>query len=253
MTRIGQELQTKIRKMLKALLNIRLGYSNQLVQWSEQWTELFSQNVSILESYGTTKNLLVSLSAIGNEMADQINEKNTELNEIMISIPKTDSCPSRKSQIEQARNWFEENENKCASLKRQESEISDRLKQVTRDLRKASLSKSDQNKYQKREKKDKGKLAELKRSVSQANDKCQQANEEYGENMMAIFEESQKDEIERLQSFEEPIKKVIQVLNIESPELDEAVQEYNPEDDLKKWKRKFRFQRFAASFKKLQD
>ena len=253
MTKIGQELQTKVRKMFKELLKIQQDYSSQLEQWSEGWTEQFSQNLAILESYGTTKNLLVSLSSIGNEMADQINEKNAELNDIMISIPKTDSYPSRKSQIEQAQNWLEKDENKCALLKRQESETSDHLKQVKQDLRKASLSKSDQKKYQKREIKDKDKLAELKRSVSQANDKCQQANEEYRTNMIAIYEESQNDEVERLRSLKDPINKVLQVLNIESPELDEAVQEHNPEDDLKHWKRKFRFHRFVSSLKKLQD
>lgn len=253
MTKIGRELQTKVRKMFKELLKIRQDYSNQLGQWSEEWEEKFSQDLSILESYGTTKNLLVSLSSIGNEMADQINEKNAELNDIMISIPKTDSYSTRKSQIEQAHNWLEENENKCALLKRQQSETNDHLKQVKLNLRKATLSKSDQKKYQKREIKDKDKLVELKRSVSQANDKCQQANEEYRTNMIAIYEESQNDEVERLQSFKEPIKKVIQVLNIESPDLDEAVQEHNPEGDLKHWKRKFRFQHFVSSLQKLQD
>ena len=76
--------------MMMEMVTLQKRQSKGYRKWSKKWTNKFQKNEGSLESYGTTLQLLVALSSIGYQMADELSTRNQKLERVPKNIPNED-------------------------------------------------------------------------------------------------------------------------------------------------------------------
>ncbi|CAF0830011.1 unnamed protein product [Rotaria sp. Silwood1] len=235
----GTKLQRKLRLMVKEMRDIQGKYSNALKSWSKKWTSAFEQNTSSLVHYETTKQMFVSLSSIGNELAKNIDHSHRQLRHVSKLIPTEEQYPSRESQLQKARTAVNSVRSDLIEYEKELKELKRSLNRIKDQLRDPSSNKVEQSKWKSERKSVEDSIEQMKDNVEYATKMCERAEKQYHKDTVAIFEKSQEDELQRLNSLRDTLKAFLDALDVKHDSWQEAIEKHDPKQDLKVWKRTF--------------
>ncbi|CAF1044371.1 unnamed protein product [Rotaria sordida] len=214
-------------------------YSKDLKAWSKKWIGTFEQNTSSLADYETTHQMFISISSIGYELAKKIDYSHRQLRHASKLIPTEEQYTSREAQLEQARTSVNRTQNDLNAYERELRKLKDRLNRIKNQLRDPSSNEVEQSKLKLKRRDVENSIEQMKNNIEYATKMYQRAEKKYHKDTVVIFEQSQEDELDRLQSLRDTLVAFLEALDIKRGSWQDAIEKHDSKRDLNAWKQKF--------------
>lgn len=214
---------------------MRKKHAKQYEAWSNKWESEFQQS-HYTESFNTTIPLFIAATSVGDKIAEELRGTVPTLKQIAKSVRDEDQYPSLRSQLQDEYRLVNEVEIELKDLTNKQKDLSSRLKSINKKLKNDNLPESEKIdlKIQKRKKNNEN--MQLDTEIKLADKRLNDTRKNYREKTAVIFDQSQKNEVERLQSFVNPLQQLFKIVDIKSDEFNEAVKTHDPEHDLNFYK-----------------
>ncbi|CAF2918920.1 unnamed protein product [Rotaria sp. Silwood2] len=235
----GIRLQKNLRLMVKEMCSIQKKYFNDLKAWSRKWSCAFEQDTSSLASYETTQHMLSSVSSIGHELAKKIDNSHRELRQVLDLIPRKERYLSRQSQLEQVRASINRAESDWNAYNKRLNKLNDQLRRIKNQLKDISLNHTEKSDLKMQQRNVEDSIEQAEKDVEYAKKLYQRAEKNYCKDTDAIFEQSQEDELDRLESLRDPLVIFLGAFEIKHGSWQQAIENHDPQRDLNAWKQKF--------------
>ncbi|CAF0868948.1 unnamed protein product [Rotaria sp. Silwood1] len=235
----GTRLQKNIRSMVKEMGDIQRKYFNNLKAWSRKWSCTFEQDTSSLASYETTQRMLSSVSSIGHELAKKIDHSHRELRQVLNLIPREEPYLSRQSQLEQARVPINRAESDLKAYNKKLAKLNNQLRRIKNQLQDASSNHTEKSELKIQQRYVEDSIEHAQKDVEHAKKLYKQAEKNYRKDTDAIFEQSQEDELDRLESLRDPLVVFLEAFEIKHGSWQQAIENHDPKRDLNAWKQKY--------------
>ncbi|CAF1428599.1 unnamed protein product [Rotaria magnacalcarata] len=232
----GVKLQKKLNSMLREFVEMQKRHAREDREWSTKWETYFQSDRFASECFTTTVTLMTATTSIGNEIADKLDSTNQALRRHARAVTDTNQYSSLKEQLQKESRLLSKFADKLKKLKRQQSELENDLNSIGLQLTRKKLDGSEKTKLKIQQKTKKKELKQLEQQIELSDEDHTEAKQIYDKNKEALLKKSQENELARLQSFTDPLKKFFNTLKIENTEFSDALNHHSPDTDLKKWR-----------------
>ncbi|CAF1044170.1 unnamed protein product [Rotaria sordida] len=243
----GTRLQKNVRSMVKEMCDIQGKYFKDLKAWSRKWNCIFEQDTSSLASYETTQRMLSSVSSIGHELAKKIDHSHREVRQILNSIPREEQYLSRQSQLEQARVSINRAENELNTYNKKLNKLNSQLRRIKNQLKDTSSNHAEKLELKMQQRDVEDSIGKAEKDVEHAKKLCQRAEKNHRKDTDTIFDQSQEDELDRLESLRDPLMMFLETFEIKHGAWQQAIENHDPKHDLNAWKQKYFSQKIRLS------
>lgn len=224
--------------MLLEFTEIQKRHAEESREWGKKWEAYFNRTRFSQDYFTTTMPLVTATAGIGYVIADELEDANLKLERIAKSVSDKKQYPSLKEQLQKEKRLFLEVKHKLNSLKSQKTDLQNSLSSHADKIKKKNPSEYDNTNLKMQQKSRENQLKQLEKQIKSAEEDYAEAKQNYHIQTKFFVKQSENNELARLQSFTDPLQKFIGTLKIEDEAFSEALQNYNPDKDLIKWREK---------------